>query len=169
MVPGHGLEPRFPQSKCGVLPLDEPGMADRAGIEPASPVLETGASPLNAFSPWSAGLDSNHPHNGARLQAPSLRAGPSGFPCWWWISEDSNLARLRIWVTARLRNPMRFTDPIWSGWKVSNLRSPAPKAGALPTKLHPDIRGSAHDYPSPISWCGARSLLALSVHERSHI
>lgn len=25
----------------------------------------------------------------------------------------------------------------WSGWEESNLRSPAPKAGALPARLHP--------------------------------
>ena len=28
--------------------------------------------------------------------------------------------------------------PIWSEWRDSNPRHPAPKAGALPTALHPD-------------------------------
>lgn len=26
LVPGLGVEPRLPQSKCGVLPLDDPGL-----------------------------------------------------------------------------------------------------------------------------------------------
>lgn len=41
VVPARGVEPRLPQSKCGVLPLDEAGMAKVAGFEPAITVLET--------------------------------------------------------------------------------------------------------------------------------
>jgi hypothetical protein len=32
LVPGHGLEPRLPHPKCGVLPLDEPGKARHLAI-----------------------------------------------------------------------------------------------------------------------------------------
>lgn len=35
MVPRHGFEPQFRQSKCRVLPLDERGVAPVAGVEPA--------------------------------------------------------------------------------------------------------------------------------------
>lgn len=43
----QGFEPRFPQSECGVLPLDEGRELDaRAGLEPAYSVLQTAASPL---------------------------------------------------------------------------------------------------------------------------
>ena len=34
----------------------------------------------------------------------------------------------------------RFFDGRWSEWQDSNLRHPAPKAGALPTALHPVIK-----------------------------
>ena len=32
----------------------------------------------------------------------------------------------------------RFEPQKWSEWRDSNSRHPAPKAGALPTALHPD-------------------------------
>ena len=35
--------------------------------------------------------------------------------------------------------PLNYARKIWSGRQDLNLRHPAPKAGALPTALHPDI------------------------------
>ena len=35
--------------------------------------------------------------------------------------------------------PARGTDLVWSEWRDSNSRPPAPKAGALPTGQHPDL------------------------------
>ncbi len=37
LVPSGGLEPPSPESKAGILPLDDKGMVLAAGIEPASP------------------------------------------------------------------------------------------------------------------------------------
>ena len=35
-------------------------------------------------------------------------------------------------------NGIKIIDLIWSEWRDLNPRHPAPKAGALPTALHPD-------------------------------
>ena len=35
--------------------------------------------------------------------------------------------------------PAKGTDLVWSEWRDSNSRPPAPKAGALPTGQHPDL------------------------------
>lgn len=103
-----GIEPRLPQSKCGVLPLDEGAMAKAAGFEPAITVLETvalGQTKLRRH--WPSRLDLNQRPQGSEPRALSGCA------------------------TGR-----------WSRWKVSNLRSPDPKSGALPTKLHLETRCS---------------------------
>ncbi len=39
---------------------------------------------------------------------------------------------------APLKAAMQRFDSTPSGWQDSNLRPPAPKAGILPTVLHPD-------------------------------
>ena len=38
------------------------------------------------------------------------------------------------------RNSIKITVDLWSEWRDLNPRHPAPKAGALPTALHPDIQ-----------------------------
>ena len=43
------------------------------------------------------------------------------------------------------RNGIKPFLLIWSEWRDSNSRHPAPKAGALPTALHPDTGGIIQD------------------------
>lgn len=82
-----GIEPRLPQSKCGVLPLDEGALAPRQGIEPCYPVLETGASPLNAFVMWPSRQGSNLQPRGSKPRTLSSCATGSG----WSVGQDYHL------------------------------------------------------------------------------
>ena len=47
-------------------------------------------------------------------------------------------------LVPHLENSVRIIIS-WSEWGDSNSRHPAPKAGALPTALHPDIKVSTVD------------------------
>ena len=68
---------------------------------------------------------------------------------------------------------------IWSKWRDSNSRHPAPKAGALPTALHLDKYGKIHSkncFGRPV--CGKRknhrilrycSIFSTAAHKRSSL
>ena len=48
----------------------------------------------------------------------------------------------RVFAERSSKNPLKsvISEDFWSEWRDSNARLPAPKAGALPTGLHPDLK-----------------------------
>ena len=57
---------------------------------------------------------------------------------------------------------------MWSEWRDSNSRHPAPKAGALPAALHPDIdfdKNTKLMSLYKIAWGSSRQSNSLSVDE----
>lgn len=150
MVPRRGFEPRSARPKHAVLPLDERGMAGALGVEPTGHGFGDRAAPTRSHPLASpAGLEPATSTFGM-WRAIRLRhgenVGQAGLPPASSASRGGALRFPRLfaqWPRTE-RTPLRTDSELltdlenWSGWKVSNLRSPDPKSGALPTKLHPE-------------------------------
>lgn len=151
-----GIEPRLPQSKCDVLPLDEgatgtatrnrtllSGFGDRCI---ATKCFRDVASPAG-FEPAPSRLEDACPVQLGDGEL-ALRVGFEPTTCGFVDRRSIPLSYRKVVLPAGLEPAtsrfgtsravqLRYGS-VWSRWKVSNLRSPVPKTGALPTKLHLD-------------------------------
>ena len=131
-----GFEPMSPDSKSGILPLDDRALEPHIGIEPNPPKSQLGVQPLHLMR-RGAGRGTRTPNDAG--------SKPADF---------TNLPIPALGLPERLPLAADFSTPAvsqqtfpltrqlnWSVWKDSNLRSLHSKCSTLPTKLHTDITG----------------------------
>ena len=93
--------------------------------------------------------------------ASALFGADSGSPPYFWRRQRSSalhlIIRASLYENRKAQNLHKQILDFWSKWRDSNSRHPAPKAGALPTALHLDIRQYEKSTQSRrASRCGAR-------------
>src|SRR5574341_357520 len=149
MVHGAGIEPALRGYRPRFLPLEDPWMVGRVGIEPTSPRLKGERFTIEASGPEMAGEAGLEPAAGlspigvtdrSLLPNSGTRQSSTRPTLWWLGARDSNADGRGV----RARRTPLVLAPNLAGRRGFEPRSPRSKRGVLPLNDRPSAAPNRH-------------------------